>query len=108
MTFFFQRSKIRKTFRAPTASRPTRGGDHLVPCIYGFIFREKWPGVLCVSQSSVPSRNSEPDEADEPDEPDELETVSATAAPTSPVIAPGARITAVSKQTPSNYPWIAN
>ena len=40
---------------------------------------------IVFSQSSVPSRNSEPDEADEldePDEADEAETVSATAAPT--------------------------
>ena len=62
-------------------------------------FSGKIARCIVFSQSSVPSRNSE---ADEPDEADEPEAVSATAAPTPPVIAPGARITVVSKQTPSN------
>ena len=67
-------------------------------------FGHHFPGKIARSivfySTSVPARNSEADEADEPDEP---ETVSASAAPTSPVIAPGARVTAVSEQTPSNY-----
>ena len=69
--------------------------------ILGYPFSGKNGPVYCVfTVIGAPSRNSE---ADEPDEPDEPETVSAIAAPTSPVIAPGARITAVSQQTPSNH-----
>ena len=69
---------------------------------FGVHFPGKMARCIVFSQSSVPSGNSPADEPDEADSPDEAETVSATAAPTSPVIAPGARITALSKQTPSN------
>ena len=69
----------------------------------GHHFPGKIARTIVFYSTSVPARNSEPDEPDAADEADEPETVSASAAPTSPVIAPGARITAVSQQTPSNY-----